>query len=89
MAESYRQGEAYEYGQAFLRAAREVAGEDLARALLLNTTQYQGFGRDRLTEENVARMRSRYERFDHPAAREVLAWLNGAYDFSLAEIEAT
>ncbi len=89
LAESYRQGEAYEYGQAFLRAAREVAGEDLARALLLNTTQFQGFGRDRLTEENVARMRARYERFDHPAAREVLAWLDGAYDISLAEIEAT
>ena len=34
-------------------------------------------------------MRARYERFDHPAAREVLAWLDGAYDISLAEIEAT
>ena len=89
LAESYRQGEAYQYGQAFLHAACEVAGDDLARALLLNTTQFQGFGRDRLTGENIARMRARYERFDHAAAREVLAWLDGAYDISLAEIEAT
>lgn len=89
LAESYMRGEDYEYGQAFLRAAREVLGEDLAQAVQRNTTQFQGFGRDRLTEENVTRMRARYERFDHPAAREVLAWLDGAYDISLAEIEAT
>jgi len=89
LAESYRRGEAYEYGQAFARAANEVLGEDLARAVERNLTQFQGFGLDRLTEENVSRMRPRYAGFDHPAAREIVAWLDGAYRISLAEIEAT
>jgi len=89
LAESYLEGAAYEYGAAFARAAAEVLGEDLAAALQLNLTQVQGFGLDRLTEENVRRMRARYEGFDHPGAREVLAWLDGAYRVTQAEMDAS
>jgi len=31
------------------------------------------------------RLRQRYGRYDHPAAREVLAWLDGAYRFEALE----
>ena len=89
LAESYRLGDGYQYGAAFLKAAREVLGDDLALAVQRNTPQFQEFGLDRLTEENVSRMRARYESFDHPAAREVLAWLDGGYRITSAEIEAT
>jgi len=89
LAESYQAGSAYEYGAAFRRAAAEVLGEELAAALERNLTQVQGLGLDRLTEENVRRMRARYEGFDHPGARELLAWLDGAYRVTLAEIEAS
>lgn len=89
LAESYRLGDAYEYVAAFQAAAREVLGDDLARAVERNITQFQGFGLDRLTEENMSRMRPRYAGFEHPGAREIVAWLDGAYRISLAEIEAT
>ena len=89
LAESYRLGDRYEYGRAFQTAAREVLGEALAAAVERNLTQFQGFGLDRLTEENMSRMRPRYAGFDHPGAREIVAWLDGAYRITLAEIEAT
>ncbi len=89
LARSYAQGEAYEYVRAFQDAARQVLGADLAAAVERNITQFQGFGLDRLTDENMSRMRPRYASFDHPAAREIVAWLDGAYRISLAEIEAT
>ena len=48
LAESYKQGDAYDYGAAFVRAA----------------------------------LRERYAAFDHPAAREILAWLDGHWNVS-------
>jgi hypothetical protein len=89
LAQSYQLGEGYEYGRAFQAAAQEVLGADLAAAVERNMSQFQGFGLDRLTEENVSRMRPRYAGFDHPGAREIVAWLDGAYRITLAEIEAT
>lgn len=89
LADSYRLGDQYEYGQAFIRAAREVLGEELALGVQRNIPQFQEFGLDRLTEENVTRMRARYEAFDHPAAREIMRWLDGGYRITHAEIEAS
>lgn len=89
LADSYLEGPAYAYAAAFQRAAAEVLGEDLAAAVQLNLTQVQGFGLDRLTEENVRRMRARYQAFDHPGAREVLAWLDGDYRVTQAEMDAS
>ena len=66
-----------------------MLGEDLAAAVERNMSQFQGFGVDRLTDENMSRMRPRYAGFDHPAAREIVAWLDGAYRITLAEVEAT
>jgi hyaluronoglucosaminidase len=81
LAESYARGDAYEYGAAFDRAARAVAGDDLATALKRDLLFFQDVSRPRLQPQTIARLKERYGRFDHPAAREVLGFLDGAYEF--------
>ena len=76
LAESYAAGDAYEYGAAFARAARAVLGEALAggwaatssRCRIAAATGSASAGRV---------LRDRYAAFDHPAAREIVAWLDG------------
>lgn len=79
LAESYREGEAYEYGGAFARAAKVVLGEELAIRLGRDILTLQDRGLDRLAERR-ATLRTRYAAFDHPAAREILAWLDGHWN---------
>jgi hyaluronoglucosaminidase len=79
LAESYRTGEAYEYAAAFRRAAAEVLGPDLAKAVENNLGSLQDVGLDGLPAERLAALQARFAAFDHPAAREILAWLDGAY----------
>ena len=79
LAESYRLGEAYQYVEAFDGAADAVLGEDLARLVRRHLQTFQDEGRDRLSAETVAKLRPRYAAFDHPAAREIVGWLDGAY----------
>jgi hypothetical protein len=79
LAESYRLGQAYQYARAFDRAAEAVLGEDLAGLVRRHVQTFQDVGLDRLTPETIARLRPRYAAIDHPAAREITAWLDGAY----------
>jgi hypothetical protein len=79
LPESYRLGEDYDYGAALAVAAREVLGpglSDLVRRhlMLLNDT-----GRDRMDPEVRERLRGRYAAFEHPAAREIVDWLDGKW----------
>jgi hypothetical protein len=76
LAESYKAGDAYEYGAAFTRAAAAVLGEELAARVGRDLLTLQDRGRDRLGER-LASLRERYAAFDHPAAREIIAWLDG------------
>ena len=78
LAESYRLGEAYAYGGAFMTAAAQIVGRDLAEHLRLDMHRLQDVGLD-LSPERAARLRARYAAIDEPAAREVVAWLDGAY----------
>jgi hypothetical protein len=64
-------------------------GHDLAIQLRANLSQFQDSGLDRLNEETRERVRARYAAFDHPGAREVMDWLDGAWTITRAEIEAT
>lgn len=82
LAESYASGERYDYGAAFLRAAETVCGPDLAAALTRDLLLLQDTGLDRLEPDTREKLRARYAAFDHPAAREVVAFLDGAYRFS-------
>jgi hyaluronoglucosaminidase len=76
LAESYARGEAYEYGAAFDRAARTVLGDALAERVARDLLVLQDRGLDRLGPRR-AMLRARYAAFDHPAAREITAWLDG------------
>ena len=78
LVESYRRGDEYEYGAAMRRAAVQVLGEELGTRLYEDTLILQDLGLDRL-DGREAELRERYAGFDHPGAREIIAWLNGHY----------
>jgi hypothetical protein len=86
LAESYASGAAYEYGAAFARAAEAVLGAELAHRVRLDLLVLQDRGRDRLGER-LERLRERYAGFDHPGAREIVAWLDGEWVVSDAEVQ--
>ncbi len=81
LAESYRGGETYEYAGAFARASEEVLGKDLATRVARHLTQFQDRGLDRLGAA-CERLRAEYCHLEHPAAREIVAWLDGAYRYA-------
>lgn len=80
LAESYAQGEAYQYLAAFRRAATTVLGSDLADAVERNLLLLEDTGLHGLDTERKARLRARFAAFDHPGAAEIVAWLDGAWE---------
>ncbi len=88
LADSYRLGEAYDYGEAFVNAARAVLGPDLADMVRGHLPLLQDTGLDRLGER-ASRLRARYADIDHPAAREIVGWLDGAYAFTPEDLAET
>ena len=78
LAESYRLGSDYSYGDAFRRAAATVLGEDLGARVREDLLTLQDIGLDRLADKAKA-LRERYGGVDHPGAREIVAWLDGGY----------
>lgn len=78
LVESYHQGEAYEYGQAWDRAAEAVLGPELATLLRRHLNLFNDQGLDRIVEQ-APRLRERYAAIDHLGAREVVAWLDGVW----------
>ena len=76
LAETYREGDSYDYQAAFVRAARAVLGTELAERVARDVLTLQDRGLDRLAERRAA-LHDRYAAFDHPAAREITAWLDG------------
>jgi hyaluronoglucosaminidase len=81
LAESYQAGEDYQYGAAFVRAARTVLGSDLAERVGRDLIALQDRGLDRLGERRIV-LRDRYAAFARPAADEILAWLDGYWAFT-------
>lgn len=87
LVESYERGEAYEYMRAWMRAADEVAGPDVAALLLRHYRLFhdQGLGR---IDEQAPKLRERYAAYDVPAARDVVAWLDGYWTVTREMMEA-
>jgi len=79
LVESYEKGGTYEYGAAFARAAKAVLGEELATCVGRDLLTLQDRGLDRLAERRKT-LRDRYAAFDHPAAGEIVAWLDGHWE---------
>lgn len=78
LAASYRLGGDYDYGRAFRVAARGLFGARLAHMLIDDLAFLQDAGLDRLGARRME-LRTRYAALDEPAAREIVAWLDGAY----------
>jgi hypothetical protein len=78
LVEAYARGEGYQYLAAFRRAASEVLGEALAARVEADLLSLEDAGLDRLGERQ-ATLAARYAAFDHPAAREIVDWLEGGY----------
>ena len=79
LVDAYAQSDAYQYGAALASAAERVLGHDLAKSLVGDLLVLNDSGLDRLTESASAKLRARYQAFDHPAAREIVDWLDGGY----------
>ncbi len=78
LARIYEQGAAYQYGAAFRESAEEVLGSELGRRLYEDVLMLQDIGLDRLGDK-ADYLRGRYAEIDHPAAREIISWLDGGY----------
>ena len=87
LAESYAAGPDYEYNAAFRRAAEAVLGPELADAVARSLLLLEDAGLDGMDAERKARLRDRFAAFDHPGAREIVAWLDGAWDAGAAELQ--
>lgn len=72
----YEAGDDYAYGAAFGDAARRLLGDEFARMLQQDLPALQDVGYERLGTR-TERLRSRYVDIDHPAAWEILRWLDG------------
>ena len=86
LAESYKLGADYEYSAAFERAAAQVLGPELGALIRQHLMILHDRGLDRLGERRE-RLRARYSGFDHPAAREVVAWLDGYWTVDEAMVQ--
>lgn len=72
----YAHGTDYSYGAAFHAAAEQLLGHDFAALLRQDLPALQDVGIERLGAR-AERLRRRYAAIDHPAAREIVRWLDG------------
>jgi hyaluronoglucosaminidase len=79
LAASYAEGDTYCFGEAFLAAARACYGADLAAALEADLLTLCDAGLDRIAPERAASLSAKYSGFSHPAAAEVVRFLDGGY----------
>ncbi|MCE9522630.1 MAG: beta-N-acetylglucosaminidase domain-containing protein [Alphaproteobacteria bacterium] len=86
LADSYAQGDRYSYMIAFRKAARAIVGEKLSQMLEADLLAFQDSGLDHLGTR-AAKLRARWSAHDHPAAKEIVAWLDGAYAITGEEMQ--
>ncbi len=87
LALSYEQGDDYDYGRAFDWAATQVCGSKLAAFLKEDILQLHDAGITKLSTEQLATLRLRYSVFNHPAATEVVRFLDGQYNVPLEQVQ--
>jgi hyaluronoglucosaminidase len=81
LADSYRQGQKYEYRAATHAAAVTLFGAELALLLERDMMAFCDTGLDQLGSR-ADKLRATYAAIDHPAAKEIIAWLEGSYRIS-------
>jgi hypothetical protein len=80
LAQSYAAGPDYQYLAAFRYAAAAVLGAGLADTVERNLLLLEDTGLQGLDAERKGKLRARFAAFDHPGAREIVAWLDGHWD---------
>lgn len=78
LVDSYKSKGKYAYGAAFAKAAKKVLGTQLAASVQSDLILLQDAGLDGLREP-AQKLREKYAAFDHPGAREIVAWLDGRW----------
>jgi len=86
LASRYAHPDAYSYLEATCDAASRVVNQAFAQKIASDLIALNDTGLDRL-EERVETLREAYSGFDHPAAREIIAWLDGQWRLSGSEME--
>jgi hyaluronoglucosaminidase len=87
LAESYAKGGDYAYLAAFRRTCEAVLGPELADGVQRTLLLLEDAGLDGITAEQKTRLIARFSAFDHPAAREILSWLDGAFAIGAEELQ--
>jgi hypothetical protein len=85
LVDSYQLGDCYSYMGAFRDAARAVMGEASAKLLESDLLWLQETGLAHLGER-AQRLRARWAAQAHPAAQEIVAWLDGKYAITSEEM---
>ena len=75
----YQRGDAYRYSEAFIEASQAVCGLDLADRLRRDLLVLQHAGLPLMTPEIKTKFVTRYSTLKHPAADEIVDWLQGGY----------
>lgn len=85
LADSYRQGDAYDPDVSFDEACHALCGADLGALLAADIALFQKTGLEKLTADDRHSLEQRYGKFRGNAyADEVLGWLAGDYAFDPA-----
>ncbi|MBV8592859.1 MAG: beta-N-acetylglucosaminidase domain-containing protein [Caulobacteraceae bacterium] len=87
LARSYNLADDYDYGTAFEEAAQAILGPKLASMVRRHVPLLQDAGLDGVGAAGE-RLRERYGAIDHPAAREICAFLDGAWAAVPGDLEA-
>lgn len=86
LADSYAEGDRYDYAASFRRAAAEVLGPELGKQLGGDVLAFQDRGRDRLGARREV-LRERYAAIPHPGAQEVATWLDGQWSVTDEQVQ--
>ena len=82
---AYREKENYSADAAFTSISKNLCGATLAEQLLQDINLLQDRGLKNLDVQERQTLRATYQRFDSsPYAQEIIAWLNGEYQFDPA-----
>ena len=85
LVDSYKEGDRYRYMAAFRTAARTVLGDEGAKLIENDLLSLQDAGLANLGDR-TARLRTKWSALTHPAAQEVVAWLDGKYAITTEEV---
>jgi hyaluronoglucosaminidase len=82
---AYTNPSSYDPEGAFTQITNALCGNELARQLQKDIQQLQDRGLKQFTEEEHRDLRKTYNKFnDNPYAQEIIAWLDGEYEFDPA-----